>query len=155
MRLPAVLLGSLLLASDALGCSVVVTQPLKFAFQDSKLFFVGKVRAVGPWSVTFEVIEQFAGEPAAEVKLKTSNSCSMSGFVQDATYLVEATESGEGLIAYNGSHTHRLTSAEDRELQLVRRRGRQTRASCPSHPGPSLDARDDRGSRTAVTCTSA
>ena len=123
---PSLLLAVLLFSSDILACPICVRQPLKIAFQDSKMFFVGTVIAQRRWDVTFRVLEQFTGAAMAEVTLQTSTSCSMSSseFSPGQTYLVEASDSGEGgLHAYLCSQTSSL-SATSRELQLVRSRAR-------------------------------
>jgi hypothetical protein len=111
----------LLLATEAFGCAVCVRQPLKFAFQDSALFFVGKVVQREQWTVTFEVLEQFHGQPADRVTLDTSNSCSISRFADGASYLVEATRIDGGLHAYLCSHTQ-LLDDDSPDLRMVRRR---------------------------------
>lgn len=128
LRLIGVLFCIALLGPQAAGCSVCVSKPLKFAFQDSKLFFVGKVKQQQQWRVTFHVLEQFAGDKASEVTLDTSNSCSMSNFSVGMSYLVEATETEHGLHAYLCSHTQAVEKAA-RELQVVRRRSTWWR--CP------------------------
>lgn len=110
-----------LLAPAAFGCAVCVGKPLKIAFQDSELFFIGTVVTRQPWSVTFRVQEQFKGKPVAEVTLQTSNSCSMSGFAVGVSYLVEATPTEGGLQAYCGSHTQEVR-AGSRDVAVVRRR---------------------------------
>lgn len=120
MRL-SLLFAILLVAAEAHACSVCVSKPLKFAFQDSSLFFVGTVTERREWDVTFKVEEQFVGAPAEEVTLQTSNSCSMSQFSHGQTYLVEATETGQGLHAYLCSHTQQLIG-NSRKFQLVKRR---------------------------------
>lgn len=121
MRLAALLFCVVFFGPQALACAVCVSKPLKFAFQDSKVFFVGKVTQRQQWQVTFDVLEQFRGDPVSEVTLKTSNSCSMSNFTVGVSYLVEATETEDGLHAYLCSHTRVLEKAT-RELQVVRRR---------------------------------
>jgi hypothetical protein len=110
-------------APAASACSVCVTSPLKFAFQDSQYFFVGKVIHQEQWSVTFAVAEQFKGAPVEQVTLQTSNSCSISAFTLGGSYLVEATADGPRLFAYLCSHTGSLDDPlTQRKLELVRRR---------------------------------
>jgi hypothetical protein len=121
MKRTALLILLFLLAPAAFGCSVCVSKPLKFAFQDSELFFIGTVTQRQQWSVTFRVQEQFKGNPAAEVTLQTSNSCSMSGFAVGVSYLVEATATEYGLQADCGSHTQEAR-AGSRDVSVVRRR---------------------------------
>ena len=119
--LPIVL--SMALAPTAGACAICVGKPLKFAFQDSEYFFVGKVTRQQNWTVTFEVLEQFKGDVINEVTLQTSSSCSMSKFEQGATYLVEATTDRDGLVANLCSHTARLDSpSAQRELEVVKAR---------------------------------
>jgi hypothetical protein len=122
MKRLAPLIFLLLLAPNVLACSVCVRQPLKFAFQDSKVFFLGTVADRSPGKVTFQVREQFAGAPTNQVTLATYSSCSVSEFLSGVSYLVEATDDGEGgLYAYLCSHTQ-VVHGENPELQLVRRR---------------------------------
>jgi Uri superfamily endonuclease len=128
MRLVGLLFCVAFLGPQAFGCSVCASKPLKFAFQDSKLFFVGEVKQQQQWNVTFHVLEQFAGDNVSEVTLDTSNSCSMSNFSVGVTYLVEATETQHGLHAYLCSHTQAVEK-DTRELRVVRRRAAWWR--CP------------------------
>lgn len=129
MRLAALVFCAVFFGPQALACALCVSKPLKFAFQESKVFFVGKVTQQQQWQVTFDVLEQFRGDPVSEVTLKTSNSCSMSNFTVGVSYLVEATEIEEdGLHAYRCGHT-RLLERATRELQVVRRRAAWWR--CP------------------------
>lgn len=122
MRFSFLFVGLILLASPVFGCAICVSKPLKIAFQDSEIFFVGTPTRTQPWSVTFAVHEQFKGERVTEVTLRTSNSCSISRFTVGVSYLVEATPTGDGgLHAYLCSHT-RLLDRENRELEVVRRR---------------------------------
>ena len=120
MKLPVLILGSLLVAGEALGCSIIV-RPLKVAYLDAKYVFVGKVRTVERGSATFDVEEQFAGEPVSEVTVETLSPCSWSGFETGRTYLVAVADEGsDGLTATQP--THLLESADDPVLRVIRRR---------------------------------
>ena len=122
----ATLIAVLLLASPAaFACAICVSKPLKYAFQDAEVFFVGIVTNRAPGSVTFEVVEQFQGAPATEVTLSTSSSCSLSDFSLGETYLVEAIrdEPGASLRADLCSHTYPLSRAAP-TLEVVRSRSR-------------------------------
>jgi hypothetical protein len=121
MKRVALSLALTLTATNVFGCSVCVTKPLKFAFQDSQAFFVGRVIDRQQWTVTFQVEEQFKGNVADEITLQMSNSCSFSSFAVGQTYLVEATNDDQGLYAYFCSHTS-ILGTDDRELRTVRRR---------------------------------
>ncbi|HVG24861.1 MAG TPA: hypothetical protein VND45_11950 [Thermoanaerobaculia bacterium] len=115
----------LLIANATFACSVCVGKPLKIAFQDAEMFFVGTVASQAQASVTFVIRAQFKGTPASEVTLSNSSSCSMSRFIVGETYLVEATpeETTPHLRAYLCSHT--MAAADnDRTVNLVRRRAR-------------------------------
>jgi hypothetical protein len=117
------------LAAPAFGCPVCVTQPLKFAFQESTLFFLGEVTTKTEWTATFQVIEQFKGDPVSTVTLQTSSSCSSVPFENGAMYLVEATPAiNGGLYAYCGGYTGSVEHRQG-ELGLVRSRAKWWRSS--------------------------
>ena len=125
MKRAALPVALLLFTWEAAACAICVSKPLKFSFQDSELFFVGRVTSRQMSGVTFAVQEQFLGDPMTEVTLSTASSCSISEFEPGATYLVEATDNHHGqLEAYCGSHTQRVTADTNRDLQVVRRRAR-------------------------------